>query len=149
MKKYLNRTLFLVFCMFSVMSHGAEHTVKMLNSGQDGAMVFEPAVLEVNVGDTVTFQATDGGHNAASIPSLIPSGAKGWKGDLNQDVTVTFDKNGVYVYQCSPHVVLAMIGVVVVGEATNLQAVKDSAEQIKKTFVMNKDRLDSYLAKVN
>ena len=146
MKKYLTKTLFLVVCAFSLVSHGAELTVKMLNSGKNGSMVFEPAVLQVSVGDTVKFVATDGGHNSASIPGLIPSGAKAWQGNLNQDIAVKFDKEGVYVYQCTPHVVLAMVGVVVVGDATNLEEIKKSSAQIQKTFVMNKDRLSSYLA---
>ena len=149
MKKFLAKALFLFFCGFSLVSYGAEHTVKMLNSGQGGSMVFEPAVLKVNVGDTVKFEATEPGHNSASIPGLLPSDAKAWQGGLNQDVTVKFDKQGVYVYQCTPHLVLAMIGVVVVGDATNLQEIKENSKQITSKFVMNKDRLDSYLATLN
>ena len=38
--------------------------VKMLNSGARGAMVVEPALVKVAPGDTVTFVATDKGHNA-------------------------------------------------------------------------------------
>ena len=42
----------------------AEHTVKMLNRGEAGIFVFEPAYLQVEPGDTVTFEPTDKGHNA-------------------------------------------------------------------------------------
>ncbi len=85
--------------------HGvaADHTVEMKNNGKDGMMVFEPAVLNVAVGDTVTFKATDPSHNAESVAGLIPTGASTWKGELNKDTSVTVDKAGVYVYQCFLH----------------------------------------------
>jgi len=35
-------------------AYSAEHKVKMLNSGTDGYMVFEPAVLTIEPGDSVT-----------------------------------------------------------------------------------------------
>ena len=33
----------------------AEYTVKMLNNGKEGLMVFEPSVLSIQQGDTVLF----------------------------------------------------------------------------------------------
>ena len=51
--------------------YGANFEVKMLNQGQDGVMVFEPSLLKINTGDTVTFKATDAAHNSASIPGMI------------------------------------------------------------------------------
>ena len=44
----------------------ADHVVKMKNSSADGIMVFEPGFLKIAKGDTVTFEATDAGHNAVS-----------------------------------------------------------------------------------
>ena len=41
------------------LSEGPVHEVKMLNSGADGIMVFEPAVIKISKGDTVNFVATD------------------------------------------------------------------------------------------
>ncbi len=41
-------------------AQAADHEVKMLNRGSDGGMmVFEPAFLKVEPGDTVTFVAGD------------------------------------------------------------------------------------------
>ena len=68
-----------------------EHIIKMLNNGKDGMMVFEPAVLSVNVGDTIKFEATDMAHNSASVPGMIPAGAKPWMGRMSQDISVTLD----------------------------------------------------------
>jgi|TARA_B110000444_G_C18434747_1_gene408484 pseudoazurin len=120
-----------------------DHYVRMLNNGSSGMMVFEPAVLSVNLGDTVHFVATDMAHNSAS--TLIPAGAKPWKGAMSQDISVTLDTEGVYVYECTPHKMMAMVGVIKVGNANNLDAIKQQSASVKSTFVMNQDRLDNYL----
>ena len=123
----------------------AEYEVAMKNSGSDGMMVFEPAVLKVNVGDTVHFIPTDQLHNSESVEGLTPEGAVTWKGAMNKKVSVTLDKEGVYVYQCLPHVPLAMVGVIVAGEPTNLEQIKAKAADFSTRFATNKDRLDKYL----
>ena len=132
--------------LLTVPAFAAEHTVKMLNNGEGGMMVFEPAVLSVNVGDTVNFVATDMAHNSAS--TLIPAGAKPWKGMMSKDISVTLDTEGVYVYECTPHKMMAMIGVIKVGNATNLDEIKQKSASVKSAFVMNNDRLDKYLAEM-
>ena len=127
--------------------YGANFEVKMLNQGQDGVMVFEPSLLKINVGDTVTFKATDAAHNSASIPGMIPNGASSWNGELSRDISVTFDVPGVYGYQCTPHTMMAMVGVIQVDNNTeNLDAVKIAASSFKTTFVMNQSRLDDLLS---
>ena len=126
----------------------ADYTVKMLNNGKEGLMVFEPAILSIEQGDTVLFEATDVSHNSASIPGMIPQGAMPWTGAMNQDVKVTFDKEGVYVYQCTPHSMMAMVGVIKVGVPKNLEIIKGKAEDQKKAFVMNKERLTNYLLEI-
>ena len=92
-----------------------DHQVKMLNNGARGAMVFEPALVKVAPGDTVTFVATDKGHNAEIISGMIPAGAAPFKGKMNQNLTVKFTKPGVYGYKCLPHYGLGMVGAVIVG----------------------------------
>ena len=52
----------------------AELTVKMRNQGAEGPMVFEPSTARLKVGDTIRFIPTDPGHNAESIPELLPAG---------------------------------------------------------------------------
>ena len=101
----------------------ADHEVKMLNKGPDGqAMVFEPAFLRVEPGDTVTFVATDRGHNAETILGMLPEGAEAWKGRINEELSVTFEVPGLYGYKCTPHYPLGMVGLIQVGDETpNLQ----------------------------
>ena len=130
------------------LSEGPIHEVKMLNSGADGIMVFEPAVIKISKGDTVNFVATDMSHNSASLDGMIPAGADSWNGALSQDISITFTEEGVYVYQCTPHAMMAMVGVIQVGEAINLDTVKAEASQKKSIFVSNTDRLDEYLSQL-
>ena len=128
------------------LSEGSEHTVKMLNSGPGGTMVFDPPVIKVSVGDTIHFKSVDLSHNSASKVRMIPEGASSWAGMLSQDISVTLEKEGVYVYQCDPHVMMAMVGVIQAGEATNLESIKAAVAAKKSTFIMNADRLDNYLS---
>ena len=121
----------------------------MLNQNASGVMVFEPAVLKINVGDTVTFKSIDAAHNSASIPGMIPEGAIPWNSELSKDLTVSFDIAGIYGYQCTPHSMMAMVGVIKVGgDSSNIDSVKAVANSYKTTFVMNQTRLDEYLSKI-
>ena len=145
MKKLLLLTLLSInFNAFAV-----DYTVKMLNQGTGGVMIFEPAVLKINKGDTVNFVATDAAHNSASLPGMIPAEAETWSSELSKDISVTFDVEGLYAYQCTPHSVMAMVGVIQVGEnPTNLNEVLSQAESIKGMFVMNKERLIDYISQL-
>lgn len=103
-------------------ANAAEHEVKMLNKGVEGIMVFEPSMLKVAPGDSVHFVAANKGHNVESIDGMIPEGAAPFKGEMNKDLTVTFDKPGVYGFKCKPHYSLGMVGLIVVGEPVNKTA---------------------------
>lgn len=106
-------------------AYAAEHEVHMLNSGADGAMVFEPALVRVAAGDTVTFLPTDPGHNAESIRGMAPEGAESFKGAINKEISVTFSVPGVYGVKCTPHFAMGMVALVVVDDpAPNLEAAK-------------------------
>ena len=146
MNKYL---LLFPLIMMQLDLHSANHVVKMLNQGSGGVMVFEPAVLKIAVGDSVTFESTDAAHNSASLPGMIPENAVSWNGELSRDITVTLTQPGVYAYQCTPHSMMAMVGVIQVGDdSSNLAAVKNKAQNVKSSFVMNQTRLDDYLAQL-
>ena len=71
-------------------------------------------------------------------------------GELSRDLSVTFDIPGVYGYQCTPHSMMAMVGVIQVGDNTsNLTSAKSAAGIFKSSFVMNQSRLDDYLSQIN
>ena len=143
----MKKLLLITLLISNYHMYGANFEVKMLNQGQDGVMVFEPSLLKINAGDTVTFKATDAAHNSASIPGMIPNGASSWNGELSRDISVTFDVPGIYGYQCTPHAMMAMVGVIQVdNNIENLDAVKIAASSFKTTFVMNQTRLDDLLS---
>ena len=149
--EFFMRQFFVIFTMLFIQFdlYGANHSVKMLNQGSSGVMVFEPAYLKINIGDSVTFESTDAAHNSASIPGMIPSLASSWNGGLSQNITVMFDVAGIYGYQCTPHSMMAMVGVIQVGDdKSNLDSAKAVAQQFKSSFVMNQTRLDDLLSKI-
>ena len=114
--------------LMAIPAQAAEFEVKMLNKGPDNqAMTFDPPFLKVQVGDTVKFVPTDKGHDAESIPGMVPDGATPFKGKLSQEISVTFDKPGLYGYRCVPHFGMGMVGLVEVGNNTsNLDASKQA-----------------------
>jgi pseudoazurin len=124
----------------------AEHVIEMKNSGADGAMVFEPGFLKAEPGDTVKFVLADQAHNSASV--AVPEGAEGWQGAINEEITVTLNEEGVYVFNCTPHAVLNMAGVIQVGEAVNYDSAKAAVEKLSAATVTNKERLAGYFEQV-
>jgi pseudoazurin len=119
----LTGTIALVLALASP-AVAAEHEVKMLNKGTEGVMVFEPALVRLQPGDTVKFVATDKSHNAESMKDMLPAGATPFVGKVNETVTVTFDKPGVYGIFCKPHYAMGMVALVVVGTPENEDAAK-------------------------
>ena len=90
--------------------------VHMKNTGEAGAMVFEPALVKIAVGDTVKFIPTDKGHNAETLRDILPEGAEPFKGKINEEIDVTFTVPGAYGVRCLPHFAMGMVALVVVGD---------------------------------
>ena len=131
---------------FQANAWSAEHVVKMLNNGTDGIMVFEPGYLKVEKGDTVKFAAIDLGHD--TISTYVPEGGTAWKGSNSKDTIVTLDAEGVYVYKCTPHSVMGMVGVIQVGKVKDKTAAEKAAVALNNTVAMNKERLIKYMAEI-
>jgi len=114
------RTLATGLALTALIAGGAvaeTHEVRMLNRGDDGArMVFEPSFLQVEPGDTVKFLATDRGHNAETVDAMIPAGAEGFTGKINEEVEVTLEAPGLYGVICKPHYAMGMVMTVAVGD---------------------------------
>ena len=93
--------------------------VEMLNKRDDGAkMVYSYDIVDVEVGDTVTWKPTTKGHNVEFIAgpnsAVLPKKSK-----MNKELAHKFEVPGIYLYQCTPHKAMGMIGLVVVGKNTN------------------------------
>lgn len=100
------------------------HEVQMLNKGADGVMVFEPAFVAAQPGDTIKFIPTDKSHNVESIAGMLPDGAEPFRSKMSQEFEVTLDKEGVYGIKCTPHYGMGMVMAVQVGAGSNLDAAK-------------------------
>ena len=71
-------------------------------------------VAEINVGDTIEWLPKNKGHNVEFLagPNMkaLPE-----KSDLDVSHRITFDLPGVYLYQCTPHGNMGMLGLIIVG----------------------------------
>lgn len=113
------RTLLLGLSLVLGSAHLAQaemHEVKMLNRNASGSMVYEPEFLQIAPGDTVKFIATTSGHNAATVDGMVPVGAAGFKGGINEEIEVKLDNVGFYGVKCSPHFGMGMVMVIRVGD---------------------------------
>ncbi|MDQ1185208.1 pseudoazurin [Agrobacterium larrymoorei] len=124
----------------------AEHRILMLNYGKEGGMVFEPSFVKAELGDTISFVPENSGHSVQSY--VVPEGETPWKSKLDEAFTVTVDHEGIYLYYCPPHLMMAMIGVIQVGAPTNLDIVKQKAEKLRPKLVMKGERLDAALLQI-
>jgi plastocyanin len=103
------------------------NTVQMTDRG------FEPALIKVNVGDTVEWRnASSKTHTVTANPELVknpahvvlPEGAKPFHsedvapgGQFSQKFTVP----GTYYYVCQPHEDMGMVGIIVVKDPKKAQ----------------------------
>ncbi len=124
----------------------AELQVKMLNSGTQGMMVFEPATAKLKAGDTVRFIPTDPGHNVETIKDMWPAGVAEVKGAMGKEVVVKFAKTGVYGFKCMPHWTMGMTFVAKVGDGKPNAA--DAEAAIAKAPPLAKKRLTADFAAI-
>ena len=70
-------------------------------------------VAKIDVGDTIEWLPKNEGHNVEFLGgpdfNSLPE-----KSDLNAFHSVTFNLPGVYLYQCTPHGNMGMLGLIVV-----------------------------------
>lgn len=102
-----------------------EHATVTMTS-TDAGEHFEPHIVRVQPGGTVTWELEGGVHTATAYhpdydrPLRMPEGATPWDsgmlGEAGTTFEHTFETEGVYDYFCAPHEAMGMIGSVVVGE---------------------------------
>lgn len=120
------RLLTALIALLPSIGYAETHDVKMLTRGDTGAMVYEPAHLEIAPGDTVRFLATQRGHNAASIPEMLPEGAERFIGKIDEEISVSFEIEGRYGIKCSPHYAMGMVMIVDVGGVDDAAPLPDT-----------------------
>jgi len=133
-----------LMALFATTAYAEDMTIEMLNKRDDGAkMVYSEDISRIDVGDTITWVPTSKGHNVEFV-----AGPDGWKAPkkskLNEEVEMTFNTPGVYLYQCSPHKTMGMIAIVIVG-GTDPEVVKDRLKGVKVKG-KSKKKLEELLA---
>ena len=123
------------------------YTVKMLNEGPSGAMVFEPDFIKINTCDSINFEMTDAGHNAVTIAA--PKDSLPFDTQYKPSTTVQFDTKGLYLYQCSPHAMMAMAGLIQVSDASNKSEIETAIQKFESAVMIPgvKTRISDLLRK--
>jgi pseudoazurin len=52
---------------------------------------------------------------------MLPEGAQAFAGKLNEEITITIEKEGVYGVKCAPHYGMGMVMLISVGAPVNLE----------------------------
>ena len=123
------------------------YTVKMLNEGPSGAMVFEPDFIKINTCDSINFEMTDAGHNAVTIAA--PKDSLPFDTQYKPSTTVQFDTKGLYLYQCSPHAMMAMAGIIQVSDSNNKSEIETAIQNFESAVMIPgvKTRISDLLRK--
>ena len=125
MQSLLKTLVLVTLFFFPNLAMAADLTIEMLNKQGKESMVYSQKIVNVNVGDTVFWKATTKGHNVQFMKGGVPEGVEKFKSKMNKDTQYTFTVPGIYVYLCTPHKSMGMIGFVVVGgDKSNLEAIK-------------------------
>ena len=113
--------IFMVVCFMGgmVLSAKAEEKepliIEMLNKRGKDKMLYGQDVARVEVGQTITWTPESKGHNVQFVS--VPEGVEKVKSKLSKEFSYTFEQEGVYLYVCTPHASMGMIGMVIVGES--------------------------------
>ena len=113
MRRGKNACLSLFIFTFTLLSSNLTFgdTVKINFTADDSYSI---EVVKIDVGDTIEWLPKNKGHNveflAAPNMKSLPE-----KSDLDVIHRITFDLPGVYLYQCTPHGNMGMLGLIVVG----------------------------------
>ena len=103
--------VFLFFLILLSLKVVGADTVKIEFTADDSYSI---EVAKIGVGDTIEWLPKNEGHNVEFLagPNMeaLPENS-----DLNVRYAITFDLPGVYLYQCTPHGNMGMLGLIVVG----------------------------------
>jgi len=131
-----NKVLLLILTLtFSSLAHAKTVEIEMLNKLGKEKMLYSVKLAEVDVNDKIIWKSTTKGHNVEFV--VMPKGVKKFKSKINKDATYEFKVPGIYLYQCTPHKAMGMIGIVVVGnDKSNLDAVEKAKMRGKSKKVL-------------
>ena len=134
MNQYVTMILFVFLLVVTTMANTKE--LEMLD------MWYSEDVTRVDVGETITWKPTVGGHNVQFVawPEEFKMTQKP-SGRIGQEYTITLTEPGIYVYLCTPHVRHGMISFIIVGDDIS------NKDQIADTMLFGKSqtKLDEFI----
>ena len=115
--------LIISYISISFYSYAETIEIDMLNKLEKEKMVYSIKVAKVDIGDTIIWKSVDKGHNVEFVE--MPEGVEKFKSKISKDAEYKFEIPGIYLYICTPHKAMGMIGLVVVGDdLSNLDEIK-------------------------
>ena len=130
--KFVSVSTVLSYFLISSFAYAENFTIEMLNKLGKEKMVYSEKVISIKVNDEITWKSVDKGHNVEFIG--MPKGVSKFKSKISKDAKFKFVKSGEYLYQCTPHKAMGMIGLVIVGDD------KSNLDKIKKVKVYGKSK---------
>ena len=134
MNQYVTMILFVFLLVVTTMANTKE--LEMLD------MWYSEDVTRVDVGETITWKPTVGGHNVHFVawPEEYKMTQKP-SGRIGQEYTITLTEPGIYVYLCTPHVRHGIISFIIVGDDIS------NKDQIAETLLFGKSqtKLDEFV----
>ena len=144
MRCFLSLLSILTFLTFARLT--LAETIQIEFTDQDSYSI---KVAKIDVGDIVEWLPTNKGHNVEFLagPKL---NALSRKSEIDAFHSVVFKLPGVYLYQCTPHGNMGMLGLIIVGEDFhNLESIKKielsrvSASVFKRLIKIAQSKTDS------
>ena len=116
------RTLFSIVILLIISKVSPAETIKIEFTEDDSYSI---EVAHIDVGDTIEWLPKNEGHNVEFLagPKMnsLPT-----KSEIDEVHSVVFTVPGVYLYGCTPHGNMGMIGLIIVGnDFHNLEKIKN------------------------
>ena len=121
---------FCIISFFLISKIALAETIQINFTGDDSYSI---EVAHIDVGDTIEWYPDDDGHNVEFLvgPNMnaLPHNSK-----MNESHSVLFKTPGIYLYGCTPHLNMGMLGLIIVGkDFHNLEKVNE----VELSFVAN------------
>ena len=119
------KKLIFIICIlfYSSISYGKTIEIDMLNKLGKEKMVYSIKIAKIDLNDKIICKHVSKGQKVEFI--VMTKVVKKFKTKINKKAEYEFKKPGIYLYQCTPHKAMGMIGIVVVGgDKSNLEKIK-------------------------
>ena len=128
-------TLFSIVILLIISKVSPAETIKIEFTEDDSYSI---EVAHIDVGDTIEWLPKNEGHNVEFIagPKMksLPT-----KSEIDKVHSVVFKVPGVYLYGCTPHGNMGMIGLIIVGnDFHNLEKIKNIELPLVATSVLKR-----------